>query len=294
MKISEILANEKPTLSFEYFPARTENRAESLDKTIDILTELNPDFVSVTFGAGGSTKDGSYELVKKLKEQKKLEVIAYLAAYALKQDEVTDVLNCYRDLGIENMLALRGDPPKDGSLTQSPTDSFKHASDLVGFIHKNYSFCLGVAGHPEGHPDAINIEKDLEYLKYKVDLGAEFVIANFFHDNLYFFKFLERCAKSGIKVPILPGIMPLYSIRIMELLAANCGASIPDKLRKGIAQLPKNDPKAFFQYGIEFGIQQCEELLNEGACGLHLYVLNKYESTEGIVKGLRDKGFLTD
>ncbi|EQB22674.1 5,10-methylenetetrahydrofolate reductase [Dehalobacter sp. UNSWDHB] len=150
MKISEILKKGKPTLSFEFFPARTEKAAESLNKTIDDLVELKPDFVSVTFGAGGSTKDGSYELVKKLKKEKEQEVVAYLAAFALKKDEITAVLNNYNDLGIENILALRGDPPKDVDVTQVPVESFKYASELAAFIRQNYSFCLGVAGYPEG------------------------------------------------------------------------------------------------------------------------------------------------
>ena len=293
MKISELLKNNKHTLSFEYFPARTEKSAEILDKTIDVLAELKPDFVSVTFGAGGSTREGSYDLVKRLKRENKPEVVAYLACYALSQDEITTVLDSYKNLGIENILALRGDISKDGVIAQMPANSFKYAHELVNFIRKSYNFCLGVAGYPEGHVDSPNIEKDIEYLKYKVDQGADYIIANFFNDNVYFLNFIERCQKSGITVPILPGIMPVYSIKMLEMLSKSCGATIPEKLSKGISEIPKGDTKALIELGIEYATQQCEELLKEGASGLHIYTMDKSESAVGIVSKLREKGFLT-
>ncbi|UWG95551.1 methylenetetrahydrofolate reductase [NAD(P)H] [Dehalobacter sp. DCM] len=293
MKLSEIFKTGKPTISFEFFPARTEKAAETLNQTVEDLVALKPDFVSVTFGAGGSTKDGSYELVKKLKKEKELEVVAYLAAFALKRNEITSVLNNYQDLGIENILALRGDPPKDTDVTQVPADSFKYASELAAFIHQNYGFCIGVAGYPEGHIDAPSLEKDIEYLKLKVDQGADFIIAQFFYDNVYFLNFMERCQKIGINIPILPGIMPVYSVKMMEMLAGNCGAKIPEKLRKGISELPEGDTKALIDFGIEYAIGQCEELLKEGARGLHFYTMDRSESAAGIVKGLKNKGLLT-
>lgn len=291
MKISDILKNEKPTLSFEYFPARSEKGAETLDKAIDTLAELKPDFVSVTFGAGGSTKEGSYDLVKKLKKEKELEVVAYLTCYGLSQDEITAVLDSYKELGIENILALRGDASKEGVNVQMPADSFKYAYELVNFIRQKYSFCLGVAGYPEGHIDSPSLEKDIEYLKNKVDQGADFIIANFFNDNVYFLNFLERCQKCGIAIPILPGIMPVFSIKMMEILNGNCGTKIPEKMSKGISALPKGDTKALIEFGIAYAAQQCEELLKEGVCGLHLYTMDKSESAAGIVNKLREKGF---
>jgi methylenetetrahydrofolate reductase (NADPH) len=293
MKLSEIFKTGKPTLSFEFFPARNEKAAETFNQTIEDLVELKPDFVSVTFGAGGSTKEGSYELVKKLKKEKELEVVAYLAAFALKKDEINAVLNSYQDLGIENILALRGDPPKDADVTQVSAESFKYASELAAFIHQNYTFCLGVAGYPEGHIEAPSLKKDIEYLKHKVDQGVDFIIAQFFYDNVCFFDFRERCQKSGINIPVLPGIMPVYSVKMMEMLAGSCGAKIPEKLRKGISELPEGDTKALVDFGIEYATGQCEELLKEGARGLHFYTMDKSESTVSIVKGLRNRGFLT-
>lgn len=291
MKISERLKSGKPALSFEYFPARTEKNAEMLEKTLDVLTALNPDFVSVTFGAGGSTREGSYELVKKLKEEKGLEVVAYLAAYGLKQEAVATVLDAYQALGVENILALRGDFGKEVP-TEIPTDSIHYAYELVSYARKKYSFCIGVAGYPEGHIAAPSLEKDIEYLKYKVDQGADYVIANFFHDNVYFFNLMERCRKIGLAVPVIPGLMPVYSVKMMEMLAANCGASIPVKLRKGIAALPEGDTDALIAFGIDYTSQQCEELLKEGASGLHIYTMDKWESTKGIVERVRAEGLL--
>ncbi|MCG1025946.1 MULTISPECIES: methylenetetrahydrofolate reductase [Dehalobacter] len=291
MKISELFKTGKPTLSFEYFPARTEKNAEILEKTLGVLAGLNPSFVSVTFGAGGSTREGSYELVKKLKQEKKLEVVAYLAAYGLRPDEVAAVLDAYQDLGIENILALRGDLGKDGA-KEIPADTIHYAYELVTFAKKNYNFCIGVAGYPEGHLEAPSLEKDIEYLRYKVDQGADFVIANFFHDNIYFYHLMERCQKSGITIPVIPGLMPVYSVKMMEMLAANCGATIPEQLKRGIAALPEGDADALVEFGIQYAAAQCEELLQEGACGLHFYTMDRSESTAGIVKILREKGLL--
>ncbi|CQR72340.1 5,10-methylenetetrahydrofolate reductase [Sporomusa ovata DSM 2662] len=292
MKITEIFKKGKPVISFEFFPARTEELAEKFNKTIDELLELKPDFVTVTFGAGGSTKDGSYELVKKFKKEKKQELIAYLAAFALRKNEITTVLDHYKDLGIENIFSLRGDPPKNTPTDQVPADSFRYASELTAFIRQNYNFCLGVAGYPEGHIEAPSFDKDIENLKHKVDQGAEFIITQYFYDNAYFLNFVERCRKSGITIPILPGIMSVYSIKMMEMLAVNCGANIPDKLRQGIAELPEGDTKALINFGIKYAINQCEELIKEGVSGLHFYTMDRSESTVGVVKGLKDKGLL--
>lgn len=291
MKISDRLKSGKPTLSFEYFPARTEKNAEMLEKTLEVLSTLSPDFVSVTFGAGGSTREGSYELVKKLKEENKCEVVAYLAAYGLKQDDVAAVLDGYQGLGVENILALRGDLGK-AAPPEIPADSIHYAYELAAYARKNYSFCIGVAGYPEGHIDAPSLEKDIDYLKYKVDQGADFVIANFFHDNVYFFNLLERCRKVGLTVPVIPGLMPVYSVKMMEMLSASCGASIPEKLRQDIASLPEGDTNALIAFGIDYSTQQCEELLKEGACGLHIYTMDKWESTKGIVDRLRAEGLM--
>ncbi len=292
MKLTDIWhSKQSPTISFELFPAKTEKGAASLEKTIDILAALEPDFVSVTFGAGGSTRGGSHQLVHKLKRSKGLEVLAYFACYGLGPEEITAVLDSYHEIGVENILAVRGDAPRDKEFEPHP-GSLPHASDLVSFIRPRYDFCMGVAGYPEGHVDAPSVDKDLEYLKLKVDQGAEYIVTNYTYDNSYFFNFVDRCQSAGIEVPILPGVMPIYSIKMMEMLAGMCGATIPDELRTSIAALDADDKGALLSFGIEYAANQCIELLQKGAHGIHFYTMDRSRSTEGIVKRLRSEGLL--
>ena len=182
MKLTELWnASPKPTISFELFPPRSEKAAASLEKAIDALAALGPDFVSVTFGAGGSTREGSRQLVDKLKNEKGLEVVAYFACYGLGPEDIAGVLDSYREIGVETILAVRGDTPREGEFVPHP-DSLPHATDLVSFIRPRYDFCVGVAGYPEGHIEAQSKAQDLEYLKLKVDLGAEYIITNYFYE----------------------------------------------------------------------------------------------------------------
>ena len=292
MKITDLWASkDKPTISLELFPARTEKAAANLERAIDTLAALNPDFVSVTFGAGGSTREGSYKLVKSLIQDKGLDVITYFACYGLSPEEVTAVLDDYQALGVENILAVRGDQPRDKEFEPHP-DSFAHASDLMAFLRPRYDLCIGVAGYPEGHIDAASRDRDLEFLKLKVGLGAEYIIANYFYDNAYFFDFVERCRGIGIEVPILPGVMPVYSVKMMEMLAGMCGATITDDLRQGIAALDETDKGALTAFGIDFAVRQCTGLLEAGVPGLHIYTMDRSKSTVGIVNRLRDEGLL--
>jgi len=281
----------KPTLSFELFPARSEKGAARLAKTINVLADLKPDFVSVTFGAGGSTREGSRQLVGKLKDEKGLEVIAYFAGYGLGREDILAVLDNYWAMGVENVLVVRGDPPHDEDFQPHP-DSFSYASEILAFVRPKYDFCLGAAGYPEGHIDAPSKEKDLEYLKLKVDNGAEYIICNYFYDNEYFYDFIDRCQAAGITVPILPGVMPIYSVKMMENLASLCGATITEEIRQGIGELPEGDKKALNEYGIDFAVRQCADLIGSGVVGLHIYTMDRSKSTVGIVNRLRDNGLL--
>jgi methylenetetrahydrofolate reductase (NADPH) len=280
-----------PTVSFELFPPRTDKAAENLEKTIDTLAALRPDFVSVTFGAGGSTQEGSRQLAQKLKHEKALEVVTYFAGYGLGPDQITDVLDGYRDLGVDSILAVRGDVPQDEGFEPHP-DSLPHASDLVGFVRPLYDFCIGVAGHPEGHSEAPSKEKDLEYLKLKVDQGAEYIITQYFYDNAYFFDFLERCRAIGIEVPIVPGVMPIYSVKMMEILAGMCGATITEEVRRGIDALDEDDKEGLVAFGIDFATRQCTQLLEAGVPGIHIFTMDRSASTVGLVGRLRDGGLL--
>lgn len=293
MRVTDLWTkNSRPTLSFEFFPPRSAKDEEKLTKVIDTLTELNPDFVSVTFGAGGSSREGSYQLVKKLMQEKGLRVIAYLAAYGLGPDDLNAVLQSYADLGVETILALRGDPPHSSDEVNLHPQSLQHASDLLEFTRSHYAFCLGAAGHPEGHPDAPSKQADLEFLKLKVDNGAKFIIANFVYDTRLYFDFVARCRAIDIEVPILPGIMPIYSIKLLEILTQNCGATITEEVRQGLAKLPTDDSGAVAQFGIDFATQQCRELLEKGVPGIHLYTMDRSKAITEIVSKLRCEGLL--
>lgn len=292
MKVTEIWKTKKgPTISFELFPAKSEKAELNLNKTIDKLAELNPDFVSVTFGAGGSTKKGSFQLVDKLKNEKNLELIAYFACWGLGPGDIIAVLDSYQSIGVQNILAVRGDIPREEGFSPHP-ESLIHASDLVSFIRPRYDFCIGVAGYPEGHVEASSKDKDIEFLKYKVDQGAEYIIANYFYDNKYFFNFLERCAGADIRVPILPGVMPIYSMKMLKILADLCGATITEKVKLGLTKIPEDDKEGLVKFGIEFATNQCRELLKAGVPGLHIYTMDRSKSAVGIVSQLREERLL--
>jgi len=293
MKVTKLWSTgRKPTVSFELFPARSPKGAEKLENTIDELAALKPDFISVTFGAGGSTREGSRQLVEKLKNEKQLEVVAYFAGYGLGPEDICGVLDDYQSLGIENVLIVRGDIPRDQEDFKPHPQSFAHASDLIEFIRPRYVFCMGAAGYPEGHIESESNDKDLKYLKLKVENGAEYIISNYFYDNKYFFDFAERCRAIGIDVPIVPGVMPIYSVKMMKMLAGMCGATITDHVRGGIASLPEGDKEALINFGIEFAQSQCRELLQEGVPGLHFYTMDLSKSTVKIIGRLRDEGLL--
>ncbi len=201
------------------------------------------------------------------------------------------MLDSYQAIGIENILVVRGDSPHDDEFIPHP-DSFDYASELVAFIRPEYEFCLGVAGYPEGHIEAPSKEKDLEFLKLKIDQGAEFVITNYFYDNNYFFEYVRMCRTRGIDVPIVPGIMPIYSIKMMERLANLCGATITEEIRDGLAALPEGDQEALIAFGIDYAGRQCAELLEAGVPGLHIYTMDRSTSTAGLIHRLRGEGLL--
>lgn len=292
MKLTDLWqSRSKPTLSFELFPARNEKAVANLEKAIDKLAALEPDFVSVTFGAGGSTRKGSRQLVKKLREEKGLETLAYFAGYGLSPDAITAVINDYQALGVENILVVRGDEPRNEEFVPHP-ESFNYASDLMGFIRPRYELCLGVAGYPEAHIDATSQAKDMEYLKRKVEHGAEFIITNYFYDNQYFFDYVARCRAAGIIVPIIPGVMPIYSVKMMRMLAGMCGATITEKIESGLAALPEDDKEALNNFGVDFAAEQCAELIRAGVPGLHIYTMDRSKSTIGLINRLKGEALL--
>jgi len=296
MRVTNLLKEKsgKPLISFEFSRTKSEKAAASLDKALQRLKAVEPDYVSVTFGAGGSTREGSFELVDKLKNQMGFDVVAYIAGVGLGPDDFSGVLQKFKDMGIETIFVVRGDAPQEDAefKPQPQPQALAYASDMLALTKKDFDFCLGAAGYPEGHIEAESKEKDLKYLKLKVDNGAEYIVAQYFYDNQYFFNYVERCKALGITVPIVPGVMPIYSVKMMEALASICGATITDKIRQGLAGLPPDDKKALSQFGIDFATEQCRGLLRQGIAGLHFYTMNRGKAVATIVETLRNEGLL--
>jgi methylenetetrahydrofolate reductase (NADPH) len=292
MKLTDLWKRaDSPTLSFELFPAKTEKAVLGLEKTILELAGLKPDFVSVTFGAGGSTREGSYQLLQKLKEEHGLEVLGYFAGYGLGPDTITATLDSYQQLGIENILIVRGDVPREEEGFTPHPDSFQHATQLLEFVRPRYDFCIGVAAYPEGHIEAQSKDSDLVFLKQKADLGAEFIITNYAYDNRYFLDFVSRARSAGINLPILPGVMPIYTARMTNFLAKLCGATITKEISDGLAEITEDDKAAVLEFGIEYAYQQCSGLLDSGVPGVHIYTMDRSKSVKEIVSRLRGNGY---
>ncbi|MCP4723325.1 MAG: methylenetetrahydrofolate reductase [NAD(P)H] [Desulfobacteraceae bacterium] len=291
MRVAELYNKKRPVISMEFFPFRDDKTADNFNKTIDNLAPLNPDYMSVTFGAGGSTRDGSLQTVKTVMKEKMLPCVAYIAGFGLGPEEITSVLDQYRDLGVETIFILRGDKPKGADFTPHPK-SFSYASDLIAFIKQHYDFNLGCAGYPEGHVEAQSLEKDIEYLKLKVDNGAQYVVAQYFYDNAYFFDYEKKCRKAGIDVPIIPGIMPVYTLKMTRALSKICGTQIPRSLQEKMDKVDAEDKTAVLNLGIDFAVDQCKELLEKGVPGLHFYTMNRSHSTQKIINRLKQDHLL--
>ena len=287
MKISEIINNTRPAFSFEFFPPKNEEGFNSLYNTIDNLKQWNPAFVSVTYGAGGSTRTKTVELVGRIKNEIGLESMAHLTCVGHSAEEIRDVLDSLLKKGIENVLALRGDPPKGETHFVKTENGFEYANELAEFIKRNYEFCIGGAGYPEGHIECPDKKQDMENLKKKVDAGAEFIITQLFFDNQFYFDFVEKVRGLGIEVPIIPGIMPVLNFGQLKRFTKMCGATIPDALQ---AELEKaeEDIEAVRRIGIEYATDQCRQLLKEDVPGIHFYTLNRSTATLAILENLKD------
>lgn len=288
MKICEYLKEGNFSLSFEFFPPKDEKGKKQLFQTLDRLIKYSPNFVSITYGAGGSTRDRTFNTVKEIKEKYNLTVMPHLTCVAHDENEVLELLNTYKEIGIENILALRGDQPKD-----NPKKGFcKYAVDLIRLIKEHFGnyFCIGVACYPEGHQEAKSLEEDIEHLKEKWEMGAGFAITQMFFDNSYFFRFKELLTKKGVNIPIIVGVMPITNFKQIKKFADMCGATIPLELAKRLSEV-QDQPEEVFKIGVEYAIKQCEELLDFGVDGFHIYTLNKAEAAESILESLKDKIF---
>jgi methylenetetrahydrofolate reductase (NADPH) len=277
----------KPVISFEFFPPKTEEGERNLiEKHIPALAKAAPDFCSVTYGAGGGTRDKTLMIVDRIQREHKLTALAHLTCVNHTRDEVRTVLEKIRAMGCKNILALRGDPPGGGDFRKTP-GGFEFASELVQFIREHDAFSIGVAGFPEGHiANKIGKLDDWSRLKAKVDAGADFVLTQLFFDNADYFEFREYLTgRLGIRAPLTPGIVAILSAGQITKFTQLCGAKIPAKLRKKLDELGDDDESAV-EFGIEYATRQCEELLQAGVPGLHFYTLNKSYSTVQVLKNL--------
>jgi methylenetetrahydrofolate reductase (NADPH) len=286
MHISHILDSQKISFSFEFFPPKDRRGAERLFQTMQDLIPLKPSYVSVTYGAGGSTRELTHDLVLRIREETSLTVVSHLTCVGSEQTEILDILKRYHDKGIKNIMALRGDPPAGQGCFERCPGGFGQASELVAFIKKNFpDFGIGVAGYPEGHPETPNRLKEMDYLKAKADAGADYICTQLFFDNRDFYDFCERCALAHIHIPIIAGIMPITStkgmLRMAELAA---GTKFPARLLKAVYRA--QDDKYVENVGIHWATEQVRDLIDNGVRGIHFYTLNQSTATLKIYDAL--------
>jgi methylenetetrahydrofolate reductase (NADPH) len=286
MRIDEILAAKRPTFSVEFFPPKTAEATEQLYETARELKLLEPDFVSVTYGAGGSTRDGTVEITTALKDELGLETMAHLSCVGETTDGLTTTLDRIAAAGIENVFALRGDPPRGEEEFVQPEGGLGSAAELAAFIEAGWSFAIGGSCFPEVHPEAPDLETDLSYLKTKVDSGTGFLITQLFFDNQVYFDFVRAARARGIEVPILAGVIPVASFAQTKRICELCDASIPAPLEAAFAAAG-GDPEREFELGIAYATQQCAELLIAGCPGIHFYALNRAPATRAVLGALR-------
>ncbi|MCP3101247.1 methylenetetrahydrofolate reductase [NAD(P)H] [Myxococcus sp. K15C18031901] len=287
MKIRNRLNPSNPCFSFEFFPPKTDEGVANLLRTLEDLAPLEPGFVSVTYGAGGSTRDRTVELVSRIKAQTGIEAMAHLTCVGHTREELRDLLQRLAAAKVENVLVLRGDPPLGEKTFVPAQGGFAYASELVQFIREeDFTFCLGGACYPEGHVETASRDDDLRHLKAKVDEGLDFVVTQLFFDNAFYFDFVERARRAGINVPIVPGIMPITNYEQVQRFTRMCGATVPMRLGLQLERV-KDQPDALVQLGVAHATVQCMELLSRGVPGIHFYTLNKSPATRMIVSALR-------
>jgi methylenetetrahydrofolate reductase (NADPH) len=285
MRIDEILASRRPVFSVEFFPPKTAEATEGLYATARELKELEPDFVSVTYGAGGSTRDGTVEITRALKEMG-FETMAHLSCVGETTEGLAATLDRIEAAGIENVFALRGDPPRGQEDFVQPEGGLGSAAELAAFIAQGWDFTIGGACFPEVHPEAPDLDTDLTYLKTKVEAGASFLVTQLFFDNSVYFDFVAAARAKGIEVPILAGVIPVAGFAQTKRICELCDATIPPRLEQAFRACD-GDEKAEFELGVAYAAQQCAELLIAGAPGIHFYALNRAPATRAVLGALR-------
>ena len=287
-KIADIIKEKKHVYSFELFPPKTEQGYQNLLQTIDELANLKPDFISCTYGAGGGSRDKTFEIIEHIQSKHKIVGLAHLTCVLHTKEEILHILQDAKRRGIQNILALRGDPPQSDPNWKPGVDNFKYSSELCNFIQHNFGehFSIGVAGFPEGHVLCKDREKDAQYLKIKIDNGADFVITQLFFDNRDYFEYVQRLKKLGVNAAIIPGILPITDYQALLRFTTLCGATVSAEVRK-IFEPIQNDKESVIKAGIDFAIKQSRELLSHGAPGLHFYCLNKIYPSSVILNEVR-------
>jgi methylenetetrahydrofolate reductase (NADPH) len=286
MRIDEILQERRPVFSFEFFPPKTEEGEQQLKNALADLSEDQPSYVSVTYGAGGSTRDRTVEVTTWIKQELGIEAMAHLSCVGEPTDRLREILNEVRDAGIENVLALRGDPPRGETEWRPHPGGLGSSPELISLIAEEYDFCIGAACFPEVHPEAPSLDHDLKFTKSKVDEGASFLITQLFFDNELYFDFVREARTAGIDVPIIPGIIPVTNFAQIKRFTELCDASIPDQFEHELAARA-DDPDAVKDLGVAYATLQCSDLLARGAPGIHFYTLNKSPATRAILAALR-------
>lgn len=292
MRIIDLIKSKaEPTISFEMTRPKTEQAEASIGGVLDKLVTLKPDFFTMTFGAGGGTRDGSLQMLHRIHTERNYLVMAHLAGYGMSPAHLDETVEKFKAIGIENLLVIRGDEPHEEGF-KPQAGSFAHSSQMIEYLRPRHNMCFCSSAYPEGHQEAVDLNSDIGFLKEKVDHGVDFLITQYFYDNRMFYAFVEKCRKAGITVPIIAGVMPIYSVKMMNILASLCGATITDEVKTGLASINTEEASEVNAWGIDFAIKQCSDLIENGVDGLHFYTLNRSGSVVGIINGLRAAGKL--
>ncbi|MBN1444314.1 MAG: methylenetetrahydrofolate reductase [NAD(P)H] [Planctomycetes bacterium] len=290
MRFSEIFRRAtEPVVSIEVYPPRTAKARDSLESVLPHLAALRPRFMTVTYGAMGSTREQSVEIASLVRNEHGMETASHLTCVGATREEIDAVLDAVRDAGIENIVALRGDPPEGEKAFEPAEGGYSHADELVVHLRESGEFGIAVAGYPEKHIEAPDMETDLRHLRRKVEAGADIIITQLFYDNALFFEYERRVRELGVRVPVIPGLLPIQSLGQVEKISAMCGATLPPALRRRL-EAAGDDRAAVRDIGVEWTAAQARELLDRGAAGIHFYVLNRAEQIERILQRLRSDG----
>ncbi len=286
MRIAELLGQQRPVFSFEFFPPKTDEGHQTLEGTLEVLRDDAPDFVSMTYGAGGTTRSSTVELTRWIKQDLGIEAMAHLSCVGEPAERLVEILGEIDAAGVDNVLALRGDPPRGETEWRPHPGGLHYSVELIRLIRDRFDFCVGAACFPEIHPDAPDRESDLTYARAKQEAGAGFLITQLFFDNELFFGFVEEARAAGINVPIVPGIMPITNYGQIKRFTEMCGATIPEELERELNGRA-DDPEAVAELGVAYATLQCSDLLARGAPGIHFYTLNRSPATRAILAALR-------